>query len=129
MGVFVDYGRGLFRIKNTPPTTISPTTILIADAHPIIVRTLNVSNKMDRPIRFNLQQVTIENESYDLIPELEVPPYQNVDVISKFGLNILLKYMTTPDPIVSDSLVCYTGYHQECVCTITYIILNDLPLP
>lgn len=126
MGVFVDYDIAFFHIKNTPPNIISPTTILTADAHPLIVTTLNVSNKMDRPIRFNLEEVTIDNEPFNLIPEFEIKPYSNVDVISEFGLNITLRYKTTPS--ASDSLRCFVGYKQECDCTITYMVLNDLPL-
>jgi hypothetical protein len=126
MGVFVDRDRSDFHIKNTPPNVITPTTILTADEHPIDVETLNVSNKMNRPIRFNLKLVTIDDEEFDLIPGFPIEPATNVDLISKFGLNIRLQYMDTPS--VSDRLVCYVGYNQECDCTITYMVYNELPL-
>ena len=127
MGIFVDYPSNPFaNIIN------APTTILVADTNPLQVNGLIVCNRVGQPIRFNLKKIRTQTSPVEIfyINEFEIKPYETVDVIAKIGLQIFLEYSATPDPSVSDSLVCFTnGYTQICDCEISYTRLNDLPLP
>lgn len=127
MGIFVDYPSNPFaNIINVP------TTILVADTNPLQVNGLIVCNRVGRPIRFNLKKIRTQTSPVEIfyINEFEIKPYETVDVIAKLGLEVFLEYTTTPNPSVSDSLVCFTnGYNQFCDCEISYTRLNDLPLP
>jgi hypothetical protein len=127
MGIFVDYPSNPFaNIIN------APTTILVANTNPLQVNGLIVCNRVGQPIRFNLKKIRTQTSPVEIfyINEFEIKPYETVDVIAKIGLQIFLEYSATPDPSVSDSLVCFTnGYTQICDCEISYTRLNDLPLP
>jgi hypothetical protein len=127
MGIFVDYPSNPFaNVINVP------TTILVADTNPLQVNGLIVCNRVGQPIRFNLKKIRTQTSPVEIfyINEFEIKPYETVDVIAKIGLQIFLEYSATPDPSVSDSLVCFTnGYTQICDCEISYTRLNDLPLP
>jgi hypothetical protein len=127
MGIFVDYPSNPFaNVINVP------TTILVADTNPLQVNGLIVCNRVGQPIRFNLKMIRTQTSPVEIfyINEFEIKPYETVDVIAKIGLQIFLEYSATPDPSVSDSLVCFTnGYTQICDCEISYTRLNDLPLP
>lgn len=127
MGIFVDY-------PSNPFANISdvPTTILIADTNPLQVNGLIVCNRGGKPIRFNLKKIRDQISPVEIfyINEFPIEPYKTVDVIARLGLQVFLEYTTTPNPSVSDSLVCFTnGYTQICDCEISYTRLNDLPLP
>jgi len=126
MGIFVDYPSDPFaNVINVP------TNILIADTNPLQVNGLIVCNRTGQPIRFNLKKIRTQTSPVEIfyINEFEIKPYETVDVIAKIGLQIFLEYSTTPNPSVSDSLVCFTnGYTQICDCEISYTRLNDLPL-
>jgi len=126
MGIFVDYPSNPFaNVINVP------TTILVVDTNPLQVNGLIVCNRVGQPIRFNLKKIRTQTSPVEIfyINEFEIKPYETVDVIAKIGLQIFLEYSATPDPSVSDSLVCFTnGYTQICDCEISYTRLNDLPL-
>jgi hypothetical protein len=126
MGIFVDYPSNPFaNIINIP------TTILVADTNPLQVNGLIVCNRGGQPIRFNLKKIRTQTSPIEIfyINEFEIGPYETIDVIAELGLQVFLEYSTTPDPSVSDSLVCFTkGYTQVCDCEISYTRLNDLPL-
>jgi hypothetical protein len=125
MGIFVDYPSNLF-----PDISSTPTTILTADTNPVQVNGLNVCNRIGRPIRFFLKMIRTKTSPVEiyLINEFEIKPYDTVDVIARFGLQIFLEYSTTPNPSISDSLECFTNPNQTCDCKISYTRLNDLPL-
>ncbi len=59
-----------------------------------------------------------------------IEPYESKNIIGDLDYTINLQYSTTPDPNISDSLVIFSnGYTQIFDCDISYITLNDLPLP
>ena len=126
MGIFVDYPSNPFaNITNIP------TTILIADTNPLQINGLIVCNRVGQPIRFNLKKIRTQTSPVEIfyVNELPIGPYETVDVVAKIGLQIFLEYSTTPNPLISDSLICFTnGYTQICDCEISYTRLNDLPL-
>ena len=126
MGIFVDYPSNPFaNITNVP------TTILIADTNPLQINGLIVCNRVGQPIRFNLKKIRTQTSPVEIfyVNELPIEPYETVDVVAKLGLQIFLEYSTTPNPLRSDSLICFTnGYTQICDCEISYTRLNDLPL-
>lgn len=126
MGIFVDYPSNPFaNITNVP------TTILIADTNPLQINGLIVCNRVGQPIRFNLKKIRTQTTPVEIfyVNELPIGPYETVDVVAKIGLQIFLEYSTTPNPLISDSLICFTnGYTQICDCEISYTRLNDLPL-
>jgi hypothetical protein len=126
MGIFVDYPSNPFaNITNVP------TTILIADTNPLQINGLIVCNRVGQPIRFNLKKIRTQTSPVEIfyVNELPIGPYETVDVVAKIGLQIFLEYSTTPNPLISDSLICFTnGYTQICDCEISYTRLNDLPL-
>ena len=123
MGIFINYSSNVFAgITNTP------TTILTADTHVIVVNSINVCNLGTENIRFNLQklrtQATPATISY--VNQFEIQTYDTVDIVAKFGIQIYLQYSTTPR--ISDSLICFSnGYTQKFDCEITYTVLNELP--
>ena len=82
-----------------------------------IVTTIGVS-----PILF-----TVNNPiSTELINELEIPPYGNVNVLQSTGL---LRLQYNLRPYISDKLVCFSkGYTQLFNCNIVYLQLNETPL-
>lgn len=125
MGIFVDY-------PSVPFADIAniPTTILTADAHTLLVNGLIVCNKGGQPIRFFLKKArTPPSDEIFLINEFPIEPYQTVDVIAKIGLQIFLQYSAAPNPLISDSLICFThGYTQKIDCDISYTTLNETPL-
>lgn len=125
MGIFVDYPSNPFaNITNVP------TTILIADTNPLQINGLIVCNRVGQPIRFNLKKIRTQTSPVEIfyVNELPIGPYETVDVVAKIGLQIFLEYSTTPNPLISDSLICFTnGYTQICDCEISYTRLNDLP--
>ena len=128
MGIFVDYTSNPFaNVINVP------TTILVADTNPLQVNGLIVCNRVGQPIRFFLKKARMQTppvEPIFLINEFPIGPYETVDVVAKLGLQIFLQYSTTPNPLISDSLICFTsGYTQIIDCEISYTRLNDLPLP
>ncbi|CAB4124186.1 hypothetical protein UFOVP51_62 [uncultured Caudovirales phage] len=127
MGVFVDYPSNLFsNLKNVE------TTILTANTHPIQVTGLIVCNRTSYTILVNLKKVRSQISSISVyeINDFEIKAYDTVDIVAAKGLNIYLQYSTTPDPSISDSLAIFSnGYTQVFDCDISYIILNDLPLP
>lgn len=124
MGIFVDYPSNPFAdISETP------TTILVADTHPLIVNGLIVCNKGAQDIRFNLKKLRTQISPIEIyyINEFEIKAFETVDVIARLGLQIFLEYRANPS--VVDSLVCFTnGYTQILDCEISYTRLNDLPL-
>jgi len=127
MGIFVDY-------PSNPFANIIdiPTTILTTDTHPLQVNGLIVCNRVAQTIRFNLKKVRAQLSPVEIyyINEFEIKAYETVDVVARLGLQIFLRYMTTPNPIISDSLICFSnGYQQRFDCEISYTRLNDLPLP
>tara|TARA_R110000868_G_scaffold146158_1_gene366864 strand:- start:583 stop:966 length:384 start_codon:yes stop_codon:yes gene_type:complete len=126
MGIFVNYPSNPFaNITNVP------TTILIADTNPLQINGLIVCNRVGQPIRFNLKKIRTQTSPVEIfyVNELPIGPYETVDVVAKIGLQIFLEYSTTPNPLISDSLICFTnGYTQICDCEISYTRLNDLPL-
>jgi hypothetical protein len=126
MGIFVDYPSNPFAdISETP------TTILVADTHPLLVNGLIVCNKGAQDIRFNLKKLRTQISPVEIyyINEFEIKAFETVDVVARLGLEIFLEYSATPDPSVVDSLFCFTnGYTQIFDCEISYTRLNDLPL-
>ena len=127
MGVFVDYPSNPFsNLKNVE------TTILTANIHPIQVTGLIVCNRTSHTILVNLKKVRSQISPISIyeINEFEIKAYDTVDIVAAKGLNIYLQYSTIPDPSISDSLVIFSnGYTQIFDCDISYIRLNDLPLP
>jgi len=126
MGVFVDY-------DSNPFVDLSevPTTILVTDAHPIVVLGILVTNRGSEAIRFTLKhlETTISPIETVSIPEFEIKPLTAVDIVAEFGLTIILKYKEAPDPSLVSSLICFTnGYTQKFDCTVSYQVLKDLPL-
>ena len=124
MDIFVDY-------PSNPFASVSetPTTILEADAHPLLVNGLIVCNRGVQDIRFNLKKIRTQISPIEIyyINEFEIKGYETVDVIARLGLQIFLEYRANPS--VVDSLVCFTnGYTQILDCEISYTRLNDLPL-
>lgn len=127
MGIFVDYNSDPFA-----NVTDTPTTILTTTAHPLIVNGLIVCNRTANPMRFNLRMIRTATPAVDpifIVNEFLIAPYETVDVVAAKGLEIFLKYSASPNPIISDSLECFTnGYTQKVDVYISYTVLNDLPL-
>ncbi len=125
MGVFVDYPSNPFsNLKNVE------TTILTANAHPILVTGLIVCNRTPYTILINLKKVRSQTSPVTIyeINNFEITKYNTVDIVAEKGLKINLQYSTTPNPIISDSLVIFSnGYTQIFDCDISYDTLNDLP--
>ena len=124
MGIFVDY-------PSNPFASVSetPTTILVADAHPLLVNGLIVCNRGVQDIRFNLKKIRTQISPVEIyyINEFEIKGYETVDVIAELGLQVFLEY--SADPSVVDSLECFTnGYTQIVDLDISYTRLNELPL-
>ena len=124
MGIFVDYPSSPFAgVSNTP------TTILTADTHPLLVNGLIVCNRNSHGIRLNLKKIRTQTSPVEIyyINEFEIKGYETVDVIARLGLQVFLEY--SADPSVVDSLECFTnGYTQIVDLEISYTQLNDLPL-
>lgn len=127
MGVFVDYPSNPFsNLKD------AETTILTTSTHPILVTGLIVCNRTANAILVNLKKVRTQISPISVyeINEFTIGAYDTVDIVAVKGLKIYLEYSTTPDPSISDSLVIFSnGYSQIFDCDISYIRLNDLPLP
>ena len=124
MGIFVDYPSNPFA-----GVSETPTTILVADAHPLLVNGLIVCNRGVQDIRFNLKKIRTQISPVEIyyINEFEIKGYETVDVIARLGLQIFLE--DSANPSVVDSLECFTnGYTQILDCEISYTRLNDLPL-
>ncbi len=125
MGVFVDYPSSPFsNLKNVE------TTILTANAHPLLVSSIIVCNRTPSTILINLKKIRSQVSPVTIytINEFKIEAYDTVDIVATKGLNINLEYSTTPDPIISDSLVIFSnGYSQIFDCDISYIQLNTLP--
>lgn len=123
MGIFVDYSSNVFaNIAN------GPTAILSADANVLVLNSIIICNRGPDSIRFNLQKARDAEGGVTIfyINEFEIKPYNTVDVIAEFGLQIFLQYSLTPS--VSDSLICFSnGYTQKFDCEVNYTILNELP--
>jgi hypothetical protein len=131
MGIFVDYPVNPFSgLKETP-------TIILAtgddqNIHPLQVNSINICNRGNQTIRFNLQRERTGDVSITtfLINQFEIKAYETVDVIARLGLQIFLEYSVTPNPVINDALVCFSnGYTQIFDCEVNYTRLNDLPLP
>lgn len=124
MGVFVNYPSDLFSgLAN------ANTTILTANTTPILVSGIIVCNKTPYKILVNLQKIRTQTgtTSVFIINELEIEPYDTVDIVAKKGLKIYLEYNTVAIPSISDSLVIFSnGYTQIFDCDISYITLNVL---
>ncbi len=58
MGIFVTYPSPIFRDLNN-----TPTTIVTADAHVLIVTSINITNKGAAPMRYNLVKIRTEGTS------------------------------------------------------------------
>jgi hypothetical protein len=126
MGVFVDYlSRRFSGLKDVE------TPILTADTHPIIVQSLRVTNTTSYKILVNLKNIrsdggtttTYENNQF------AIEPYQRIDLVKECGHEFYLEYKDIPTAI-SESLRIYSNaYAQIFDCNISYITLNDLPVP
>lgn len=132
MGVFANYPSSPF-----PNLANIGTTILVANTNPLLISGIIVCNKTPYKILVNLQKIRTQNtlpfptilETVFIVNELEIEPYDTIDIVAKKGLNIYLQYDTTTIPSISDSLVIFSnGYTQIFDCDISYITLNDLPL-
>lgn len=127
MGVFVDYLPKRFSgLKDVE------TTLLTTNAHPIIVQSLRVTNRTNYKILVNLKNIRNEgivtSTNYE-DNQFEIEPYKRIDLVKECGHEFYLEYKDLPTPI-SESLVIYSnGYTQIFDCNISYITLNDLPLP
>lgn len=128
MGVFVDYLSKRFSgLKNV--NVENP--ILTADTHPIIVLSLRVTNRTSYKILVNLQNIRTEVEATTTYEDnqFEIEPYERVDLVKECGHEFYLQYKEDI-PAISESLVIFSnGYAQIFDCNISYITLNDLPLP
>ena len=126
MGVFVDYPSGPFSTLKDVETTI-----LTANTHPIQVSGIIVCNRTSSAILVNLKKIRSQTSPVTIytINEFRIEAYDTVDIVAIKGLKINLEYSTTPNPI-SDRLVIYSnGYSQIFDCDISYMRLNDLPIP
>jgi len=101
MGIFVDYPSNPFA-----GVSETPTTILVADAHTLLVNGLIVCNRGVQEIRFNLKKIRTQISPVEIyyINEFPIKGYETVDVIARLGLQIFLTY--SADPSVVDSLEC-----------------------
>jgi len=125
MGVFVNYlSKRFANLKEVP------TTILTANTHPIIVTSLRVTNRTEYKILINLKNVRNEvsvTTTYE-DNQFKLEPYEKIDLVQRCGNEFHLEYQDSPS--ISESLVIYSnGYTQLFDCNISYITLNDLPLP
>lgn len=125
MGVFVDYPSNPFsNLKNVE------TTILTANTHPITVEGILVTNRTSSTILINLKKVRTQLSPVTnyMRNNYKIEPYESKDIIGDLGYTINLEYQDIPS--ISDSLVIFSnGYNQIFDCDISYIRLNDLPLP
>jgi len=125
MGVFVDYlSRRFSGLKDVE------TTILTANTHPIIVLSLRVTNRTSYKILVNLKAIRTGSGAVTTYEDNQFPlePYERIDLVKECGHEFHLEYKDTP--AISESLVIFSnGYTQIFDCNISYITLNDLPLP
>lgn len=95
----------------------SPTTILSTGSElnlcPLLVKNIIVYNKGTQNIKFNLRRERIKNYPITLflINEFLIRPYETIDLIEKFGLQIVFEYNTSPS--ISDSLVCFSNDYTQ----------------
>jgi hypothetical protein len=130
MGIFVDYPVNPFS-KLTSISTVILETGSGVNLHPLQVNSIIICNRGAADIRFNLQrQRTGDNPVLTfLVNQFEIKGYQTVDIIERLGLQIFLEYSTSPNPVIIDSLICFSnGKTQEFDCEVNYTRLNDLPL-
>lgn len=133
MGVFVDYPSNPFsNLKDVG------TTILSANTHPVLVSSIIVCNRTADKILVNLKKIRTQNTfpTPTILKEVftrnncPIEPYDTVDILANRGLKINLEYDTISIPSISDSLVIFSnGYTQIFDCDISYMTLNDLPVP
>ncbi len=125
MGVFVDYLSKRFSgLKDVP------TTVLTANTHPIIVLSFRITNKTAYKILINLKNIRNDNGTTTTYEDNQfvIEPYKRIDLVKECGNEFHLEYKNSPN--ISESLVVYSnGYTQIFDCNISYITLNDLPLP
>jgi hypothetical protein len=124
MGVFVDYLPKRFSgLKDVE------TTLLTANTHPIIVLSLRVTNRTSDKILVNLKNTRNDGITTITYEDNQFPfePYERRDLIKECG-EFHLEYKDVPS--ISESLAIYSnGYTQIFDCNISYITLNDLPVP
>lgn len=131
MGIFVDYPVNPFSGLASTPTTIL-TTGSGLNLHPLQVNSITICNRGAQDIRFNLKRERTGDAPVTtfIINQFEIKAYETVDVIERLGLQIFLEYSIAPNPVIADSLICFSnGYTQVFDCEVNYTRLNDLPLP
>lgn len=131
MGIFVDYPVNPFTGLKDVPTVILATGSGL-NLHPLQVNAITVCNRGTQTIRFNLQRERTGDDEITtfIINQFEIKAYETVDVIERLGLQIFLEYSIAPNPVITDSLICFSnGYTQIFDCEVNYTRLNDLPLP
>lgn len=125
MGVFVDYLSARFSgLKDIE------TSVLTANTHPVIVLSLRVTNKTNYKILVNLKNIRNDGITTNTYEDNQFPlePYERIDLVKECGHEFHLEYKDIP--AISESLSIYSnGYTQIFDCNISYITLNDLPLP
>lgn len=126
MGVFVDY-------LSSPFADVSetPTTILEASAHSLLVNGLIVCNTGAQDIVFGLRKLRTQALPIEIsyVNRFTIKAYETVDIISRIGLQVILEYSTAETPNIVDSLICFSdGYSQIFDCEISYTKLNETPI-
>ncbi len=131
MGIFIDYPVNPFSGLTSTPTTIL-TTGSGLNLHPLQVNSITICNRGAQDIRFNLKRERTGDTVVTtfIINQFEIKAYETVDVMERLGLQIFLEYSIAPNPVINDSLICFSnGYTQIFDCEVNYTRLNDLPLP
>lgn len=116
----------------------SPTTLLTANAHPLVVQSIIINNRGLEQIRVNLSVNTTQvgKPNIELFTNFIVPPSNEplqykattvsnpVDLLTILGSSILLMY----DTGISDNITIYSSAApQKFNCYITYESLTQLP--
>lgn len=130
MGIFVDYPVNPFSGLTSTPTTILATGSVL-NLHPLQVNSITICNRGAQDIRFNLQRNRTGDNPVTtfIINQFEIKAYETVEIMERLGLQIFLEYSAAPNPIIIDSLICFSnGYTQIFDCEVDYTRLNDLPL-
>ena len=120
---FLDYPSNIFAGINS-----TEQNILTADSNVLWLNSLTVCNTVGSTLRFNLKKRRIQENSIEifLVNELEIKPFQTVDIVQELGLKISLQYQQIP--AISDNLICFSkGLKQIFDCEVCYSKLNELP--